>query len=170
MPTAPVVPGRNDVPEGIDLYSRSRAGELSGQNPEFAYQYVSKDPKHPMYVGRYLNKRELGNAVAGYMVAPAWEVARHGDGVQQGAKRADDTKGVDSTITHGDMILIRCPKAQAEKEAWMVNRISEITSTELAQNERKQIDETRYGVQVQMGNGETGFPARPNSSQLTGGK
>ena len=170
MPTAPVVPGRNDVPEGIDLYSRSRAGELSGQNPEFAYQYVSKDPKHPMYVGRYLKPRELGNAVAGYMVAPAWEVAKHGD-VQQGQKRADDTKGVDSTVTHGDMILIRCPKAQAEKEAWMVKRISEINSAELAQNERRQIEQTRYGTQVYYGDGTSGAHAAPVvSSQLTGGK
>ncbi len=170
MPTGPVVPGRNDVPEGMEIHARSRAGELSGQDPEFAYQWVSKDQRSPQFVERYLRDREIGSPVAGYYTAPAWELVKQGE-VKQGQKRADDGKPVDTTLTNGDLVCIRTTKRNAERERLMKDRITEAQAAGLASNERKQIEQTRYGVQVYSGDATSGAHAKSVvSSELTGGK
>jgi len=170
MSAGPVVPGRNDVPEGMEIHARSRAGELSGQDPRFQYQWVSKDPRSPQFVERYLRDREIGSPVAGYYTAPAWELAKAGE-VKQGAKRADDGKPVDTTLTNGDLVCIRTTKENWEREQHMKERITEAQAAGLASNERKQIEQTRYGVQVYSGDATSGAHAKSVvSSELTGGK
>ncbi len=172
MSNVPLVPGRNDVPSGIDVYSRSRAHELAGQDPKFEYQYVSKNPDHPNWVGNYTQQRELGNPVSGYVLMEPWEVVQRAPGqVAQGAKRADDTKGVDTTMTHGSLILIRTPKENAVKARFIADRMTELRSVSLDAGERAQSGYTRYGAKVFSGNGESGAHAAPVvSAQLTGGK
>lgn len=114
MPDAtPVVPDRNDAPT-TDVYSRSRAEQISGKNPGFEYQYFSTQPNHPQYFGKKLQRHEIGDERIGYQLVEPWERVEAGT-VTQGVKRADDTKGVDTTITHGDMILCRTPKANHAK-------------------------------------------------------
>lgn len=164
------VPSRNDAPAGLDLHSRSQAHELSGQDPNFTYEYKSTDPKHPQYFGNYLKRREIGNPVAGYTFVEPWELVHQGE-VEQGRKRADDTKGVDTKVTHGSMVLMRTPKANAQKAHLMNDRMVDIQSAALHANERKQIEQTRFGAQVFSGDGTSGaFAAPVVSAQLTGGK
>ena len=111
MSETPVVPGRSDPPS-IDIYSRSKAHEISGKDPDFEYQYFSKDPKHPTsYVGNRTRRHEIGDQSVGFCMVDPWEVV-HDTEVQQGKKRADDGK-VDSTVTHADLVLCKTPKANA---------------------------------------------------------
>src|SRR5215204_7654272 len=100
------VPSRNDAPSGLDLHARSQAHEIAGRDPGFAYEYKSSDPGHPQYFGHFLKRREIGNAVAGFTFVDPWELVHQGE-VDQGRKRADDTKGVDTKVTHGTMVLMR---------------------------------------------------------------
>lgn len=109
MPDAapvPVVPSRKDPPAGVDIYSRSRANEIQGKNPGFRYEYASVLPDHPQYVGNKLKRHEIGDASVGYCMCDPWEVVPEAD-VAQGKKRADDTKGIDTAVTHGNLVLIR---------------------------------------------------------------
>jgi len=164
------VPSRNDAPAGLDLHAQSRAHELSGKDPNFHYEYKSLDPKHPQYFGNYLKQREIGNQVAKYVFVDPWEVVHQGE-VEQGRKRADDTKGVDTKVTHGSMVLMRTPKANAEKVHLMNDRMVNIQSAALHSNERNQIEQTRFGAQVFSGDVTSGAHAAPVvSANLTGGK
>lgn len=165
------VPSRNDAPAGLDLHARSLAHELSGQDPAFYYEYKSTDPKHPQYFGNYLKRREIGSQVTGYTFVEPWELVHQGEGVEQGRKRADDTKGVDTRVTHGSMVLMRTPKANASKTHQMNDLMVDIQGKALHSNERKQIEQTRYGAQVFSGTLADGaINASVVSSQLTGGK
>jgi len=164
------VPSRNDAPSGLDLHAKSMAHEIAGKDPAFVYEYKSKDPAHPQYFGNYLKRREVGNQVAGFTFIEPWELVHEGD-VEQGRKRADDTKGVDTKVTHGSLVLMRTPKANAEKAHLMNARMVELQSTSLHSNERASIQQTRYGTQVFSGDATSGAHAAPVvSSQLTGGK
>lgn len=171
MSNVPTVAGRNDPPKGLDVYARSRAHELSRQDPKFDYQYVSRDPKHPQFVGNYLKPREIGNPIAGYVMLDPWEVVHEGETEQQGRKRADDGKPVDTTMTHGSMIMVRTPKANAEKARLMNDRITEKQSAAMSDGERSRTETVLYGAKVYHGNGESGALAQNVvSAQLTGGK
>ncbi len=164
------VPSRNDAPSGLDLHAKSMAHEISGRDPNFVYEYKSADPRHPQYFGLYLKRREIGNQVAGYTFVEPWELVQQGD-VEQGRKRADDTKGVDTKVTHGSLVLMRTTAANAQKSHLMNDRLVDIQNDALHANERNQIGQTRFGVQVHSGNGASGaFDAPVVSSQLTGGK
>lgn len=165
-----LVPSRNDAPAGLDLHARSQAHEISGRDPSFVYEYKSNDPGHPQYFGNFLRRRELGNDVIGFTFVEPWELVHQGE-VEQGRKRADDTKGVDTKVTHGSLVLMRTPKANAAKAHLMNERMVAFQDRALQSNERKQIEQTRYGSQVHSGNLESGAHAAPVvSSQLTGGK
>ena len=162
MSQAPIA-GRNDAATGLDVYATSRANELQGRNPEFAYEWKSKDPAHPQYAGNYLKRRERGNQIAGYVLLDPWEVVTDGQ-VDQGRKRADDGKSVDTSTTHGSMILMRTPIANAEKERAMNERMTDIQSKALEAGERDSIGKTLCGARVLPGD------ATATSAQLTGGK
>jgi hypothetical protein len=164
------VPSRNDAPAGLDLHARSMAHEIAGRDPGFVYEYKSTDPKHPQYFGNYLKRREIGNQVAGFTFVEPWELVRQDD-VEQGRKRADDTKGVDTRVTHGSMVLMRTPKANADKAHLMNERVVNMQSASLAAGEKNQIERTRYGVKVFSGDMTSGaVDATVVSAQLTGGK
>ena len=114
MPDAtPVVPERNDA-KTVDIYSRSRANEISRKDPGFVYEYFSRDPKSPSYVGKKLQAHEIGGEVTGFAMVDPWEVVDAAT-VEQGQKRPDDTKGIDTTVTHGEDILCRTPVANHAK-------------------------------------------------------
>jgi hypothetical protein len=171
--SAPIVPGRNDAPSGIDVYSTSKAQTLAGRNPDFEYQWVSKNPDHPNHVGNYTQARELGNQLTGYVMQDPWEVVTRGEGVEQGRKRADDGKGVDTTVTHGSLILIRTPKANAEKARFIQDRYVDKQADARSAGERTTAlnGNVRLGARVFSGDGDSGAMSAPVvSAQLTGGK
>lgn len=164
------VPSRNDAPSGLDLHARSMAHELAGRDPGFVYEYKSSDPLHPHFFGNYLRRRELGNQVSGYVFVEPWELVSQGE-VEQGRKRADDTKGVDTKVTHGSLVLMRTTAENARRSHLITDRMVDIQGSALAANERQQMGQTRFGAQVFSGNMESGAHAAPVvSAQLTGGK
>lgn len=162
--TPEVVPARKD-PKAIDIYSRSRADEISGQDPNFVYEYFSDNPEHPSFIGDRLKEHERGSPAAGYTMIPAWEVVRKGE-VKQGVKRADDTPGVDTKITHGRMVLCRLPKAEHAKYELMHERA-------LVQQAKRLSSMSRSGGQlvgmketVAIGTMETGAQSSDVSEML----
>jgi len=158
MPT-----GRSDAPAGMEVYAESRAYQLRNQDPSFHYQWASKDPAHPQYVGNYLRRREIGNQATGYTIQDPWEVVQEGT-VEQGRKRADDGKAVDTSVTNGSLVLIRTPKANAERAHFLNDRMCVVQDAALLKGDRGAIDKTLCGYRVQGGD------ALPTSAQLTGGK
>jgi hypothetical protein len=167
MSDVPVVAPRNDPPK-VDIYSRSRAHEIEGKNPGFHYEYFSQDPKHPSYVGNRLRKHEIGDPQAGYAMVDAWEVVHDGE-VQQGRKRADDTKGVDTTVTHGGLILCRTPKENHAKYQAINDRRSEQSQRMLTAGEKSGNRFVSLRTRVAAGFGEDGVHETSTSDLLGAG-
>lgn len=151
----PVVAARNDTRSGVDVYARSKAHEIQGRDPGFEYEYFSTDPTHPSFVGERLKKHEIGNPVAGFCMVDPWEVVKSTD-VVQGAKRPDDTKGLDSTITHGKMVLCRTPKANRAKYDEINRRKAEAVAMATARQQKSYGGVVRNTVSVHTGFAEDG--------------
>lgn len=155
MSDVPVVPGRSDPPS-IDIYSRSKAHEISGKDPSFEYQYFSTDPKHPTsYVGNRLRRHEIGDQSVGYTMVDPWEVV-HDNEVQQGKKRADDGKGTDTTVRHADLILCRTPKANAGRYQAINDLRADRSQKMLASGERRGDKFASTKARVRVGYAEDG--------------
>lgn len=155
MSDVPVVAARNDAASGIDVYSRSKAHEIQGKDPAFHYEYFSTDPAHPQYVGERLKKHEIGNPAAGFCMVDPWEVVKEKD-VIQGAKRADDTKGLDSTVTHGKMVLCRTPKGNRAKYDEINRRKAEAVALAAARQQKTYGGVVRARAAVHTGFAEDG--------------
>lgn len=118
MPEArPVVAERND-PKRVGWYSESESHRLAGKDPEYAYQWFSQDPRHPQFVGNYNREHETGNQAIGFCKVRAWEVVKKTDKDHNAGelrKRADDGKELDTTVTHGGLILCRLHRSEFAK-------------------------------------------------------
>lgn len=104
-----IVPPRNELKK-VEVYAVSRAYELAGKDPNYEYFYASADERHPQYVGKYLQRQEIGDPAAGYALVEPWEVV-HSKEVTQGRARDDQGKPIDTSVRNGDTILIKTSKA-----------------------------------------------------------
>src|SRR3954468_18217347 len=130
MPEAQTVPARKD-PKKVDIYSRSRAMELSGQDPAFEYRQYSPDPKNPGYIGKKLVPHEIGDQTIGFCMVDAWEVVRPNE-VKQGAKGAADSTGnLTGAVTNGDLVWAKTPKENFAKYDAIEKRRQERTAKSL---------------------------------------
>jgi hypothetical protein len=115
----PVVPPRNDMaPAPVDM--GAHGDEFENKDPDFTYQLVSTNPKHPQYIGRYLvPKRYPTIGPDGKPGEPAimrpWTVCTtdHDPVLEQGLRRADQGEPIDNKIRNGSQVLIKTPNANA---------------------------------------------------------
>ncbi len=114
----PVVAPRNDMAEA-PVDQSAFGNELENQHPDFAYQWVSTDPKHPQYVGRYLHDRRVPTVDAegkpSSAIQKRWQVVTQDSDpvLEQGLRRADQGVPIDNKIWNGSQVLIKTPKANA---------------------------------------------------------
>lgn len=90
---------------------------ILGKDPNFHYEYLSTDPKHPSYIGRKLAQHALGDDAVGYTVADAWEPvhAETDPAVKLLGKRDDQGGPVDTLARHGAQVLCRTTHENAAK-------------------------------------------------------
>lgn len=148
------VPVRKD-PAKIDIYSRSQADQIAGRDPAFEYEYFSDNPEHPSFIGDRLKRHERGSPAAGYVMVEPWQVVHQGE-VQQGKKRADDSAGVDTKVTHGKLILCKLPKAEHVKYGIMHERALGAQAARLTQVNRSGGGLVGMKETMTMGTMETG--------------
>lgn len=125
-----VVPPRND-PNPLEPYSRSRALELAGRDPGFHYEW-----KHPSDVATHLRPQEIGDQFTGYLMIDPWEVVDDRQGVTQGRGRADAGKAVDTTVTNGELVLMRTTQENAAKYRVIEQRRDRLIDQRLYKGER----------------------------------
>lgn len=114
-PTENTVPARRDLKK-VEIHKQSRANEIAGRKPGFRYQYFSKDPKHPQYIGNYLREHEKGNDDVGYVRVAPWQVVNAKEsGIAQASPRDDQGKPLGTTVERGDLILAELPEDEANK-------------------------------------------------------
>lgn len=114
-----LAPDRID-PKKLGLRSESEGSIISGKDPDYEYEFKSMDPTHPQYVEKYTRPHEIGQPGVGFFTVAAWEVVNSKeDPASQGRKRADDSKGVDTTVRHGKGVLCRLHKSEHQKYAAM---------------------------------------------------
>ena len=115
-----VVPPRNDM-AAAPVDASSRGHELDNKDPAFEYQFVSSDPKHPQYVGRYLYSKRVEVPKKNpkddqeVLYAEPWTVVHATDDpmLKQGLRRADAGSPLDTVVKNGSQFLIKTPKANA---------------------------------------------------------
>ena len=129
-----VVPPRNDLKKQ-PIFVKASIADQAGAKPGHVRQWASKDPLHPQYYGRYLDHRQVGDADIGYCQAEPWTVVQRKD-AKQGRKRDDDTSGIETAQTHGDLVLIETTEENAA-----IDR-------EYDRLKRKRAAEVREGVQT----------------------
>lgn len=112
-----IAPARNELKSSGTLYRNSRASELQGRDPDFHYEYLSTDPKHPSYIGNKLHQYEIGDQSSGYALVEGWDVVhRNSDSkVSVVEARTDQGKPIDTTIRKGTQILCRVRKSEHDK-------------------------------------------------------
>ena len=90
---------------------------LFAQDPDFAYQWMHTDPRHPCYVGKYLRPHEVGDHEVGYTVADPWETVSdmNDPGLKLRNPRDDQGKGIDTVRRQGEKVLCRTPLQNARK-------------------------------------------------------
>jgi|GEM_PF-4586799 len=100
-----VVPPRNNF-KPKPVLKKATITDQEGAKPGYVRKWFVKDnPKHPSYYERKLERYAVGDPVVGrYWVEP-WTVVRR-DEAKPGDKRDDDTSGLDSALTHGDLVCL----------------------------------------------------------------
>ena len=124
--TAPVVPPRND-PKPLEPYARSRSLELAGLNPDFVHQWFRRDE-----IADKTRAHEIGAVGVGFLMVDAWEVVDTTMGVTNGRARDDAGKPVDTTVTNGDLVLLRTTKENYEKYEVIGRKRDELIDQRLA--------------------------------------
>jgi hypothetical protein len=113
---------RNDPPTGVDVYSQSRAFEISGRDPNAVYEWASVDADHPQSAWLKLQRQEIGGGSAigpdgkpCYAMVEPWTVVPAGE-VVQGKQRADGPRTpFDTAVRNGRMVLLKTSKENAAK-------------------------------------------------------
>lgn len=163
---ASVVPSRSDPKRGYSVYGESRANQIRGMQPGFAYQWFSTDPKHPQYVGNRTRQHEIGNPRTGFLMVEPWEVVDMKTVVQEG-KRADQGKGVDSTVKNGSLIFCRLPEYEHGKYEHVNKAVCDLKMQPLTDGERGGGSGAHISTRVQMG---SSTDQAPSAASILGGK
>lgn len=149
-PEVPTVAPRND-PKAMEPYARSRSLEVAGMDPAFEYQWFRKDE-----LPRKLIAHEIGQPGVGYLMVDAWEVVQKQKGLDQGRGRDDAGKPVDTTMTNGELVFCRLPKAEFAKYAVIERIADEAISRKLTKGESHDLgDKTTFKTRTTTGNAKT---------------
>lgn len=101
------------------VFLKGSIADQAGARPGYRRQWVKggEDPasrQHPNHVEKYLrNEIFVGDGDIGYCKAEGWTVVPRST-AKPGRKRDDDTAGVDTGLTHGDLVCIETPEENAE--------------------------------------------------------
>lgn len=89
---------------------RASIADQAGHRPGYVRQWFhAKDPQNRAYFERYRRPQQVGNSDIGYCMAAPWTVV-HKDDAKPGRKRDDDTVGIESALTHGDLVCMETPE------------------------------------------------------------
>lgn len=103
--TPKVVPERNDFKKE-PVFVKANISDQAGARPGYVRRWFHKDdPKHRSYFEKFTREQLVGDSEIGYCKAEAWTVveAKH---AKPGRKRDDDGRGVETALTHGDLICL----------------------------------------------------------------
>jgi len=100
-----VVPPRNDFKKA-PVFVKATINDQAGARPGFRRQWFDrKDPLSPLYYENYLDRHRVTAPGGLHAVAEGWTVVERKD-AKPGRKRDDDTAGVETAQTHGDLVLM----------------------------------------------------------------
>lgn len=105
-----VVPHRNNL-KGEPLFVKATIADQNAR-PGYVRQWLSTNKQHPQYYKKYIVSQTVGDVAIGYCQAEPWTIVDRKD-AKPGRKKDDDTSGVESAQTHGDLILVETTEENA---------------------------------------------------------
>lgn len=110
-----VVAPRNDPPEAVLTARDSSPLDSEGRDPNFEYCYMSTNPRHPNFAGKFLRRQKIHDVDNKVAIMEPWETVTDDTdpALELGRPRQDQGAALDSLKRVGTMILMRTPKANA---------------------------------------------------------
>lgn len=106
------VPPRNDFKKQ-PVFVKGSIVDQAGHRPGYVRQWFHKDdPKNRGYYGRYIQPQYVGNQEVGICLAQPWTVVPRHD-AKPGRARDDEGKGIETALTHGDLICLETTEENA---------------------------------------------------------
>lgn len=106
------LPPRNDFKKQ-PVFVKGTIVDQAGHRPGYVRQWFHKDdPKNRGYFGRYTQPQFIGNADIGFCRAEAWTPVARAD-AKPGRARDDDGKGIETALTHGDLVCMETTEENA---------------------------------------------------------
>jgi hypothetical protein len=103
--TTKTVPPRNDF-RAEPVFVKGSIVDQAGFKPGYHRQWFNaRDVNSRGHYERYLKPQYIGDPHIGYCKAEAWSVVPR-DEAKPGRKRDDDTSGIETALTHGDMVCL----------------------------------------------------------------
>jgi len=95
------------------VFVKATIADQAGHRPGYRRQWFhAKDPQSNRYFGRFLQEQFVGDREVGHCKAAPWTVVSNA-GAKPGRKRDDDTVGIDTALTHGDLVCLETPEDNA---------------------------------------------------------
>lgn len=112
MPDDKIVPPRSNFKKE-PVFVKATIADQAGARPGHVRQWVNRtDPQHPNHVDKYLSEQFVGDDAVGRCKSDPWTVVAR-SASRYGRKRDDDTAGIDTSMTHGDLVLIETSEENA---------------------------------------------------------
>lgn len=88
------------------IFVKASVADQAGYRPGYVRQWFhAKDPQNRLYWGRYAQPQFIGDGEVGRCKAEAWTPVNRAD-AKPGRKRDDDTAGIETALTHGDLVCM----------------------------------------------------------------
>jgi hypothetical protein len=145
------VPARKDF-KAEPVFTRASIADQAGGRPGYRRQWFHKsDVNHRNYFEKYTRDQHVGDSDVGYCKADAWTVVPS-DMAKPGRKRDDDGKGIETALTHGDLICLETP----EENARVWDKYKELKTA----SKERALRSGEKSTQVADGGGRAAFHAR----------
>lgn len=166
VPTVPPINTFKKEP----VFVKGSVSDQAGARKGYRRQWVKfgedvESRRHPSHVDKYIRGGEIwvGDADIGFCKAEPWTIVERRTAKPGGRKRDDDTAGIDTALTNGDLICIETPEDNARiwdkhKELRADRRASGLRSGE---RDVTRADNGGAGVvTARLGQGEAGADPR----------
>ncbi len=157
----PTVAKRND-PAAYEPYAKSEATKALGQDPDFRYQWVRPDQ-----VEAKCRAHEIGDERTGFLMVGPWQVVTKSEGLTLGRGPAAGSNHTDTTVTRGDLVLIKLHQAEHAKYAVIERKRDELITTRLTQGEGARLGKNTR-IRTRVVGGHDGLDADVSADNTLG--
>lgn len=151
----PTVAKRND-PAAYEPYAKSESTKAMGQDPEFVYEWHRPDE-----IEAKCRAHEIGDATTGFLMVGPWQVVTKTEGIITGRGPAAGSNNTDTTVSRGDLVLIKLHRAEHAKYGVIERKRQDAIERRLYIGERHSVGRNST-IQTRVVGGHAGLDANIN--------